>query len=330
MRTVKQSVRPAKNNVIPIFFACDDRYAPYLGVALRSLIDHASPRYTYRIYVLINVLSDDNKEKLLTMQNERTTIEFVNVRDKLDGLGSMLHLRDYYTQATYYRFFIPDLFPQYRKGLYLDCDILVLGDISRLWRIDLGLDLCAAIPEEVMGKVNVFGEYVEQVLGIPREEYFSAGILLMNLAEMRRFRLEEAFVELLGRRTYRVTQDQDYLNVLCYNRVHLVGTEWNYTAFPDSDNGPLPEIIHFKINWKPWHYEGVAFESYFWSYADETPFAADIHATLNSYTEAERDRDSRQYDNLVKLAQNEIEAAAGEQRLPEILPLGGILHRKGV
>lgn len=330
MRTVKQSERTTKNNIIPIFFACDDRYAPYLGVALRSLIDHASPRYTYRVYVLINTLSEDNRNNLQSMQNERTTVEFVNVRDKLDGLGSMLHLRDYYTQATYYRFFIPDLFPQYRKGLYLDCDILVLGDISRLWRVDLGLDLCAAIPEEVMAQVPVFGDYVEQVLGIPREEYFSAGILLMNLAEMRRCRLEEAFVDLLGRRTYRVTQDQDYLNVLRFNRVHLLGTEWNYTAFPDSDHGPLPEIVHFKINWKPWHYEGVAFESYFWSYAEETPYAALIHDTLNGYTEAERARDGRQYENLVSLAHREIDEANAAHLLPELLPLTGLLHRKGV
>ena len=37
---------------IPIFFACNDRYVPYLDVAIISLISHASPDREYRITVL--------------------------------------------------------------------------------------------------------------------------------------------------------------------------------------------------------------------------------------------------------------------------------------
>lgn len=293
--------------IVPIFFASDDRYAPCLAVAIRSMSQHMSPNYTYRVYVLIDKMSDENREKLTALQTDIMTIEFVNVSGKMDAIGSKMHLRDYYTKATYYRFFIPDLFPQYQKGLYLDCDIVVLGDISELYRTELGSDLCAAAPEEVMNKVDVFGRYVEVCLGVGREDYFSAGVLLMNLAEMRRCHIEQTFVDLLGKVKYRVTQDQDYLNVICRNRVRLLGYEWNRTACPGwGDDGPLPEIAHFKINWKPWHYTGVAFEEYFWAYAEETPYYETLRGMLNAYTEEERTRDAGQYVSLEALAASEI------------------------
>ena len=34
-----------ENNIIPIFFAIDDGYTPFLAVSLQSLIDNASTNY---------------------------------------------------------------------------------------------------------------------------------------------------------------------------------------------------------------------------------------------------------------------------------------------
>ncbi len=293
----------SKNNpIIPIFFAVDDNYAPYLAVAMRSLIDNASAAYQYRIYILIDKLSAQNTEILCGMSCDHVHIETVNVTAKLDALGEMLHLRDYYTKTTYYRFFIPALFPQYDKGVYLDCDIVVTGDISELFHHPLGENILAAAPEEVMLEVDVFGTYVEEVLDVPRDEYFSAGILLMNLEKMRRVALEEQFVELLGRRTFRVTQDQDYLNVLCRGDYLMLDTGWNKTAWEQVPLRTPLNIVHYKINWKPWHYEGVRFENEFWHYAEKTPYAAHLYAQRDGYTDAQKANDMMQYENLVQMA----------------------------
>ena len=296
MRHLKQ------NDIIPIFFAVDDNYAPFLGVAMRSLIDNASPTREYRIYVLVDRLSEKNTEILCSMAQKNVRVEIVPVTKKLDALGGMLHLRDYYTKATYYRFFIPALFPQYEKGLYLDCDIIVKGDVSELYDTALDGRILAAAPEEVMLKVDVFGTYVEAVLDVPREEYFSAGILVMNLEKMRRTSLEEQFVALLSRRTFRVTQDQDYLNVLCRGDTVLLDDSWNKTAWEQVAVTSPPSIIHYKINWKPWHYEGVRFEEDFWHYADKTPYAAMLYKMRDTYSQAQKDNDQLQYQQLVELA----------------------------
>ena len=50
-----------EKEIIPIFFATDDGYAPYLGVALQSLIENASPNFFYKVYVLCVSLSDEHK-----------------------------------------------------------------------------------------------------------------------------------------------------------------------------------------------------------------------------------------------------------------------------
>lgn len=298
-----------KRTIIPIFFAVDDNYAPYLGVAMRSLIDNASPDHQYNIYILIDQLSKENATILRGMAQKNVRVELVNVKAKLDALSEMLHLRDYYTKTTYYRFFIPALFPQFERGIYLDCDIVVRGDISELYHLPLGDRILAAAPEEVMQMIDVFGTYVEEVLDVPRDEYFSAGILLMNLEKMRRVALEEQFVTLLGQRTFRVTQDQDYLNVLCRGDVLLTDTSWNKTATYDAPLQFPLHIIHYKINWKPWHYRGVRFEDEFWHYADKTVYAPLLYAQREGYGPDCVANDNLQYDNLVALALSDTEKA---------------------
>ncbi|MBR5798331.1 MAG: glycosyltransferase family 8 protein [Clostridia bacterium] len=288
--------------IIPIFFAVDDNYAPYLAVSMRSLIDNASSEYQYNVYILIDKLNEYNTSVLCGMATDNVRVETVNVTAKLDALGDMLHLRDYYTKTTYYRFFIPALFPQYDRGLYLDCDIVIKGDISRLYNVPLGDSMLAAAPEEVMRMVDVFGTYVEAVLDVPRNEYFSAGILVMNLEKMRRVALEEQFVDILGRRTFRVTQDQDYLNVLCRGDFLMLDSGWNKTACYEVDADTPVNIIHYKINWKPWHYRGIRFEEDFWHYAEQTPYADRLYALRDGYSEAQIANDQLQYDNLVAQA----------------------------
>lgn len=302
-----------KRTAVPVFFAVDDNYVPYLAVAIRSLYDNASKSCDYRIHILIDTLSDTNKAKLSAMQTENMTIEFVSVANRLDSLGKMVHLRDYYTKATYYRFFIPELFPQYKKGIYLDCDMLILGDISELYRYDIKRLLVAAAAEEVMANVPVFGEYAEQVVGIPCDQYFNAGMLVMNLEEMRKSNIKEEFVTLSKERAFRVTQDQDYLNVICAGRSLIVNQTWNKTAYSE-DSWMKPNIAHFKINYKPWRYDGIMCEKEFWHYAEKTAYYEFLKNEKASYTDAERARDAKMYADLMELAGDELNSYYNEYR----------------
>ncbi len=310
---------------IPLFFAVDDRYVPYLATAIASMKDHASKAYQYRLYILIDELNSQNRANLLQMQDAHFTIEFVQVDEQLNRLGTKLHMRDYYTKATYYRFFIPELFPQYKKGIYLDCDIIVLGDIAELYQLQLGTNLLGGITEEVITDIPVFSAYSQKVLGITPKQYFNAGILVMNLEELRKVQIDKALVRLMQQYQFCVAQDQDYLNVLCHGKVTYADPSWNKTSFPDSDRNPHQNIVHFKINWKPWHYQGVAFEKQFWQYAAQTPYYEILLQERDTYTDSQKEIDHQQYTGLQALAAAETKKAmTADYRCPLALSLAAL------
>ena len=165
---------------IPIFFASDNNYAPYLAVALKSLLSNASPDYFYKIHILTTNLDEEICEKIKRLATPNSSIEIISLAGEIEHIKHRFQLRDYYSIETYYRFFIADMFPQYDKALYLDCDIVVLGDISNLYLTNISNYLVAAAQEQVMSHYKIFGDYVERALGIKVKDYFNAGILLMN------------------------------------------------------------------------------------------------------------------------------------------------------
>ena len=291
---------------IPIFYAADDCFIKYTLVSVTSLKANADPRRSYRVYILQTRVSEDYREAFESLMAPNFQIEFVDVSAYLDLYGDALHVRDYYSKTTYYRLFIAEMYPTLPKAIYIDSDTIVLGDISELYDHDLGDNYVAAAPEQAMRQTDVYGTYVEKVLGIDRMRYFNAGMLLINCDLFRRDHLLAKFVELLGVYTFRVTQDEDYLNVLCENRVLWLSPAWNTEVYEEL---PVPEgdmkIIHYIMVSKPWHYENCRLADYFWRYAEKTPVIGKIRAELEAYTDAEREKDIACCENLAALAASE-------------------------
>lgn len=288
---------------VPIFFATDDNYAPFLAVTFKSILDNASKDFSYKFYVLTTNLSSNYEKRIKEFESEDVKVEFIFLKDTIEKIKAKFHLRDYYSIETYYRFFIANMFPQYDKVLYCDCDVIVLGDIAELYNHNIDKYLVGACPEEVMTEVKIFGDYVEQALDVDCEKYFNAGVMLMNLKAFREENIEEKFFDMLQKYTFRVTQDEDYLNVLCKGKVKLFHLGWNKTAFKNKkfDDKDL-RLIHYKIHWKPWHYDGVLYENHFWDYAKQTSFYEEILNKKLSYSDEEKRRDAIAYERLQQMA----------------------------
>ncbi|MBQ5646461.1 MAG: glycosyltransferase family 8 protein [Treponema sp.] len=288
---------------VPVFFATDDNYAPFLAVTFKSILDNASKDFSYKFYVLTTNLSSSYEKRIKEFESEDVKIEFIFLKETIEKIKAKFHLRDYYSIETYYRFFIANMFPQYDKVLYCDCDVIVLGDIAELYNHNIDNYLVGACPEEVMAEVKVFGDYVEQALDVECEKYFNAGVMLMNLDGFRKENIEEKFFDMLQKYTFRVTQDEDYLNVLCKGKVKLFHLGWNKTAFKNEKfNDKDLKLIHYKIHWKPWHYDGVLYENHFWDYAKQTSFYEEILDKKLSYTDEEKRRDAIAYERLKQMA----------------------------
>lgn len=314
--------------VIPIFFAVDDGYIPFLAVALQSLIENSSKNYYYSIKILYTNIEEENKQKISKYKKENVNIEFVDLNYYIKKVKDKLYTRDYYTKTTYFRLFIPNLYPQYDKAIYLDSDIVVLVDIAELYNVNMGNNLIAAAPDDVIQTTKVFQEYVEKVVGVADyRNYFNAGILLMNLDEFRKFNFQEKFLYLLETIKFTVAQDQDYLNRLCKGKVKIIDKAWDRMpiAIDDMKEEDI-KVIHYNLAYKPWHFENVLYKDYFWKYAQKTEFYKQIEDIRKSYTEEERFKDMEQYKKLQDLAKKESDCVGDDRNYRKSKE--STLHRK--
>lgn len=291
---------------LPLVFAVDDNYAPFLCVCLNSIMANVSKDYFVKVYILNTGLSKNNEERIVEIAESNSSdisIEYVDVADRLDGLHDKMHLRDYYTKTIYYRIFIPSLFPKYEKIIYVDCDIVLIDDISKLYSIDLGDNVLAAVHEEAMSTYDCFGKYSEDFLGVPKTDYFNSGLLVINTKQWQVYDIENNFIKLMIERKFEVAPDQDYLNVLCKGKVKLIDVGWNKTPIPNKvfDDNKI-SLIHYKLNFKPWHYFGVRYEEYFWKYAKDTPFYQDLLNMRNSFSNEDKKADDVAFIKLQEMA----------------------------
>lgn len=311
MQIVNEVKKETSKQIIPIVFAVDDNYAPFLSVAIRSILENADDKSFFKFYVLNTGISDKSENKLKIYNTACSSIEFVCVAERMEELGANIHLRDYFTQAIYYRIFIPDLFPQYDKILYLDSDLVLNENVAELFNIDLEDNILGAVPEEVVSLVEVFSEYSEKVIEVPKEKYFNSGLLLINAKEYRKERIEEKFINMMKRIKYVVAPDQDYLNSLCYGKVKILDTGWNKTPVKveNFDKNDL-KIIHYKLWYKPWLYSNILYQEYFWKYAKLTNFYDEIKEIHSNYSEAKMYADILAYKNLLKTCKSYINQMA--------------------
>jgi len=305
-KNIKLFKKPLKE--IPIFFATDDNYVPFLDVTIRSLMENASKKYKYIINIINTGLNKERCKVVKALENENFQINFCDISAKVQPIKNKLKNLYHFSFATWYRLFIQSLFPQYDKVLYLDCDIIVLGDISKLYNVQLGDNLLGAARCHIVSDHEVFGEYAERFCGVPRRNYLQAGILVMNLKEFRKRDLENKFVYLINKYNFDVIDpDQGYLNAMCNGSVKILPNGWN----KETVNAPLEgdlNIVHYALYKKPWQYDDVLNQEYFWQYAKKSPFYDEIINIKNNFTSEMKEKKEKANVAIVEHARRCIDS----------------------
>ena len=306
----KSNITKAKRKEIPVFFAADNNYLPFLDVTLLSVKEHASKNYIYKIYVLHSGINGKKAEEIMRHACEDFQIAFVNVEEYLQDVQQYFRLRDYYTSAIYYRLFIVGMFPNLDKALYLDCDIVALSDVAELYNTELGSAYVGAVADQVVGAEPIFKDYTKRALGVDGEKYFNSGVITLNLKQLRKINFYEKFYAMLKSYDFRVAPDQDCLNVLCKGRVRYFSEVWNRMpqAVAEQSGAPEPKLIHYNLSKKPWHYTDVPYQDHFWKYAKQSAFYKEILHHLNSFTKDKAEKDMQAGKALLQLAKTEAES----------------------
>ena len=301
--------------IIPIFFAVDDQYIPFLAVTLQSIVEHSTEEYYYVIKILYTNISEENKEEIKKYTKENINIEFVDLNYYMEKVKGKLYTRDYFSMTTYFRLFISNLYPQYNKAIYLDSDIVLLTDVAELYNEDIGNNLVGAVPDDIIQQNEVFQEYVEKVVGVASyKTYFNAGMLVMNLDELRKNKFQEKFLYLLENVKYSVVQDQDYLNRICKGRVKLLDMTWNVMPNATKDvNEEDIKLIHYNYQYKPWHYDNIPYGKYFWDLAKKTEFYDKLVEIKANFTDEMKYEDRVADEKLRELAKKESDCVGDDR-----------------
>jgi lipopolysaccharide biosynthesis glycosyltransferase len=200
-----------------------------------------------------DTLTPDNRRRFeRTAERFGQAVDFLDVGERVFDVtanpDSFLQL----TRGTLFRLLLPELLPDPRV-IYLDCDVVVNLDIAELWALrpeDAGLSL-AAVKDSWVSRYRVHGfraKLRNWVMGHAPQEYFNAGVLLMNFARIReRHNLLKESREFFER--YNLLSDdadQDFLNTAFRGDVMLVDGRFN-----DFYGSEGRYIMHFAGR-KPW------------------------------------------------------------------------------
>ncbi len=156
-------------------------------------------------------------------------------------------------ESTYYRLAIGSVLPAPRV-LFLDCDMIVLQDVTPLWQTDLAGATVGAVPD-----VSAAGRHrLELPHGAP---YFNAGLLLIDLDRWRQEDVGSQAASWARNNPDRLTWgDQCALNWTLRDRWHALAPEWNmqsaqfgrqtrwgfrFSRTLAAVPGPAPAIVHF-------------------------------------------------------------------------------------
>ena len=292
------------NREIPIFFTIDDSYAPFLAVALNSAIKNTSVDRQYKAIILYQDLIDENISKLKALETENFRIELTPMQANFEALDDRMSNRlrcDYFTLTIYFRLFIPAMFPQYDKGIYIDSDVVLTEDIAKLFDINIGDNYIGACNDLSIADIPPLVAYTENAVGVKKHEYINSGVLLMNLKKLRECDLEGHFLSLLN--TYHfdsIAPDQDYINAMCNGKIYYLDEAWD--AMPNDAKPPLlkTNLIHYNLFSKPWCYDEIQYGEVFWEYAKDSGYLDEIKAYKAAYSDEQKKADSDCLELLVR------------------------------
>ena len=204
--------------MIPVVVAFTPNYIVPVAVTLRSLLDSSGGEFLV-ICLVTEQPSEAVIRKLEKMGGGRVKIEYVNLSGRLNGV----YTSPRYSEAASFRLLLPELLPEYDRVIYLDCDIVVRQDISRLLEaVNLGDNYLAAVYEApIENQAERF-----KALGCSPKEYFNSGFLVMNLALMRKDKICERLLDAC-RVDWLEFPDQDALNMVCQGRVTPLSPVYN-------------------------------------------------------------------------------------------------------
>lgn len=259
-----------ENQDLHVVLASDNNYAQYVAVVLVSLFE-TNPDFR-KVYVHLLCSDIDNdiiemiRKHIPCSKGELIVYDADSSLKKVD-----IKVQNGFSISAYSRLFLGSILPdEIEKILYLDCDVLITGNLSNLWNTHLDDNWIAAVADSTIDSLSRIR------IGLEKQYYYiNSGVLLINLKEWRKNKLEQVFVDTIKEYDGDIYhKDQGVLNKVCHNHLLLLPPNYNVQTnfyshpyclmeeagvpfysleeYKNATSNPL--IIHFTLGYynRPW------------------------------------------------------------------------------
>lgn len=205
-----------------VLYQADENYAVFGGISITSLFENNKAADEIVVHFLASGFDGNIKNKLRELEqryNRKIIIyDAEKLRKRIMDIGATIHDGSY---ATYYKLFLQEFIPEeVNRILYVDDDTLILGDLSRLFEMDMG-DSPLAITKD-SDPLPFINQTEEERLRCR----YNCGVMLIDMCNWRNNNCQHDIEEYM-RNNNNYWHDQDILNRMYYEQIIALPCEYN-------------------------------------------------------------------------------------------------------
>lgn len=203
------------NATISIAMALDENFLYPTLVSMTSLLEnkHRHTRCCFYLLYSSETLSKAARAVLLSLGEKYSKCEIILI--DVSGLYNDITDNMRVSVPTYYRLSLSALLPELDRIIWLDGDTLVLHDLRDMFVIDMEGYYYRGFLDDRPDAVDEFD--------INNDHYICAGVLLINLKELRQDNMVEKFTAFIAENKDRLQwQDQTVINVVGLDKTGIL------------------------------------------------------------------------------------------------------------
>ena len=126
-----------QNKTAKIVFTTDKTYQDYLKVTIKSAIENKNADSIYDISILSVDLSTEEMQYFKNMSAKNVVISTIPLEVSSLKVGNFPIANKRVSRADLFKFFMPEIFEDCDRILYIDSDTLILGDLLDLYNTNM-------------------------------------------------------------------------------------------------------------------------------------------------------------------------------------------------
>ncbi|MDO5346125.1 MAG: glycosyltransferase family 8 protein [Lachnospiraceae bacterium] len=204
-----------------VFYTCDNNYIWLMGISAISLFENNRHIPDLIVYLLGENINAENKGILCGIAQQYHRKIIVIDIPGLDIPETLVSKR--WPLSAFTRLFAATLLPEEMdRALYLDCDTIICGDIGQIGGVDVAENI-------FWGVKDCVGSAYKENIGLKKQDvYINAGVLLINLKELRKVNVSTLMKQYMKKYGNRINYaDQDILNGVFYGQIGLLHPKYD-------------------------------------------------------------------------------------------------------